>query len=142
MDMVFCSTARNHGIIDFAVMRAGVLVGEVSGETIDEVGKRYPGAYLTTYDSAIALQASSLITAPVEITEEVFIDALECLPPMDWKGGGNAESFKMCEFTSGTITCIYVRIGKRYFSMQDSAFLSHDEIIAKVTASLKGGIHG
>lgn len=122
------------GIIDMAIQgEDGVLVAQISKETIEQLGLRYPGVVLTTFDVALAAQNEAMKSEPVEISKEAFFDALECLPPMGWTTRGNSESFKMSEFTCGNITGIYARLGGRYFTLSDVASLKHDEIIGKIT---------
>jgi hypothetical protein len=52
---------------------------------------------------------------------------LGVLPPVGWRNDGPAESFKLSERTSGSITGIYVRIGDRYFTFKDGITLAHAE---------------
>lgn len=46
-----------------------------------------------------------------EIDEEIYMDALECLPPMGWKG----DTFYMMEFTFDDITAKFTKEGGRYY---------------------------
>lgn len=128
---VFCVPGRT-GIIDLAVNRGGVLVSDFMNETIEQVALRYPGVIVCTMDDAITSREAAFKTDPVEITEDTFIEMLEVLPPMGWAARGNTESFKMCEFTVGSITAIYARVGQRFFHLSDVFTLTHDEIMAKV----------
>lgn len=122
-----------HGIIDLAIQRPdGVLVGEFSKETLEQIGRRYPGAQLGDFDTVLDAQEQAMKTDPKEVTEEHFIEMLECLPPMGYVNCGNTESFKVCELVSGNIANIYARIGSRYFHLCDVASIKHDAIIAKI----------
>lgn len=119
MDKVFSVPGRQ-GIIDVAFEREdGVLVGFYSHETLEEIALRYPCVILNTRSEAQASQEASFITSPKEITEEQFIDALDVLPPMNWRNEGRTESFKFCEYIVDNITNIYVRVSKRYFHFSD-----------------------
>ena len=50
-----------------------------------------------------------------EITKEQWWDALEVLPPMAWHTADEVERFLMSEFTTGSFTNQYARLGERYF---------------------------
>ena len=51
----------------------------------------------------------------LEITEEQWDEALNCLPPMRWEHRDGVERFLMVEMLSGSITAQYARLGSRYF---------------------------
>lgn len=51
-----------------------------------------------------------------EITEEVYMEALECLPPEKWQTVNEVNLFRMSEYTTGSITAHYATFGKRYFT--------------------------
>ena len=53
----------------------------------------------------------SLIGDRWEIDEEIYMEFLEMLPPMGWRGG----TFYMSEFSFGDITAKFTREGGRYF---------------------------
>lgn len=59
---------------------------------------------------------------PTPITEEQWWDALETLPPMNWRTVAGAESFTLCEpydmdVSNRMVYHRYVRIGNRYWEM-------------------------
>ena len=112
--------------IDVVNAKTGLSV--FSGETLEQVRERYPGAVITggeEIDKAIDLKYKH---PPVEIERQRFLDMLCILPPEDWTTRSGAETFKMSEMTAGTITTIFCRIGGRYFEMSDDASMSHDDI--------------
>jgi hypothetical protein len=74
-------------------------------------------------------------TDPEEIALSTFDDMLGVLPPVGWRNDGPAESFKLSERTSGSITGIYVRVGDRYFTFKDSITLPHAECCERVRQS-------
>ena len=51
-----------------------------------------------------------------EITEEVYMEALECLPPEKWQTVNEVNLFRMSEYTTGIITAHYARFDGRYFT--------------------------
>ena len=118
------------GIIDVAIERNGVLTGGYSGETLEAVQVRYPGAMIGELGPVCAASEEMFKSKPARITEERFIEMLEVLPPVGWVRRDGCESFKLSERTSGNITAIFARIGADYFEMQDSIFTKHDAIIA------------
>ncbi len=124
------------GIIDTARLRPdGVLVGTFSGETVEEIGKRYPGTQIGELATVAQASAEAYRRPPEEITRERFIEMLEVLPPEDWQQHGATDSFKLSERTYGPITPIFARIGQRYFTLSDSFTLSHAKIIEAVRAA-------
>ena len=104
---------------------------QICGHSLAQVSERYPNVIILTTEEFQLLQEATCCTDPVEIAEEKFIEMLEVLPPMNWRGGGYSESFMMSEFMTGRITGIYCRIGGRYYSFLGVCTLTHDEIIAK-----------
>lgn len=57
-------------------------------------------------------------TAPKEITLAQFMDASSVMPPLDWQGNNNIESFKLQEMMLGNVTDIISRFGmcQRYLT--------------------------
>src|SRR5260370_31699701 len=97
-------------IIDDAIDRAGVLVGHYSGETLEQIRLRHPGAALGEWDDVYAEAEASCKTEPVEITADEFLKALNVLPPVTWTKRIESESFKISEPLYGSLTAIYTRI--------------------------------
>jgi len=123
------------GIIDLAVMRNGEQVGGYSGETLPQIALRYPGVQLGELGPVSAASDESWKSPPVEITADRYMEMLEVLPPVAWRGiGTEEETFKLSERTSGNITAIFCRIGERHFEMQDSIHMKHDDIITACRA--------
>ncbi|WP_272572745.1 hypothetical protein [Providencia sp. PROV258] len=71
-------------------------------------------------------------TVPTEITLMQFMDALSVMPPLDWQGNNNTESFKLQEMFLGNVTDIFVKVDGRYFTFRDVSTLSHAQIISRV----------
>lgn len=71
-------------------------------------------------------------TAPTEITLLKFMDALSVMPPLDWQGDRDSESFKLMEMVLGNVTDIYVKVQGRYFTFRDVCTLSHAQIVSRV----------
>ncbi len=109
--------------------------GLYSGKTLDEYRAEYPDMRVMCWDEYIVQHEACFKSAPKEITEEQFFYALEVLPPDNWVRGDDCESFKMCERTTGSITGIYARIGRKFFQMYDSYRMKHAAIIAACRAA-------
>lgn len=107
----------------------------VYSESLEQVQQRYPDAEIWGFLDAVTHQENAMISAPVEITEDRFIEMLEILPPVHWVRHGVSESFKMSERTSGSITGIFARIGNRFFEMQNHISMSHEDILRCIAVS-------
>lgn len=119
------------GIIDAVHPETGL--GVWSGETLEQVQKRYPGAVKEDFDVATQANDDHWRQAPSRISSEKFHEALNVLPPEDWRHGtGDCESFKMSERTSGSITAIYARVGSEYWHLADSYTLTHEQILERI----------
>jgi len=80
------------------------------------------------------LRENEAVTAPVEINVNAFHNAAgQTFPLLNWCNNveHDTESFMFSEMVCGNVTEIYVRIGVRYFQMQDHSNLNHGEIVAK-----------
>lgn len=92
------------------------------GKTLEEymTAKAGQGFEVMPYEIAAPMIESAQIAEYCkpwrEITEEQWWDALEVLPPEKWKTANGVEIFRMSEYTSGTVTEHYARLGDRYFS--------------------------
>ena len=100
----------------------------VNGETLEQIRERYPEAIVTGLDAILEAESKEFKRGPVEIDAEHWDYMLNVLPPMRWVNESGAETFKMSEMTSGTITTILCRIGERYFEMADDYWTSHDDV--------------
>ena len=124
-------------IIDTARPYRGSYIGQYSGRTLEEFRVNYPTAKIGDLDTVVQEKECLLISAPVEITEDAFIEALEVLPPEDYQTGRSAVTFKMCEHLSGRITAVYAHVGSRYFTFNDVCSIEHAQIVDKVKRSLE-----
>ena len=111
--------------------------GLYSGENLEDIRKRYPGAIITTLDAILDAERTAFVSEPVRIDRERWDEMLGVLPPLQWKNERAAETFKMSEMTSGMITTIFCRIGENYFELSDNVNTPHDKI-ASACARLIG----
>ena len=126
----------NASAIDYVRRREdGVDVSYFTGMTLDELQAEYPGAIVGSEDDFLLQMESACITEPEVISAEQYEDALEALPPQDWRGAGSREeSFKFMERYAGRVTSIYARVGANHFRFRDIYTLPHSEIIKRVQA--------
>jgi hypothetical protein len=109
-------------------------------ESLEQVQLRFPGAEIWDFDKAIELKVAhdraKYSSPPTEISEERWIEMLEVLPPMKWRGKYGSESFMISEALTFDIRSIFCRIGNRYFELCDTDTLTHDQIVEKCTPLL------
>ena len=131
-------TPGHHSIIDTATADNR---GTCTGETLEQIRKRHPGAELTPLAEAILAvreaQRDHFRRPPEPITEKQFTYFLEVLPPVGWTHTPDAESFKVSEQTAGNLTQICCRIGKAFFGLCDEITLTHAEIVKACRATSK-----
>lgn len=127
---IFCT--RTKQIIDVCLGNADAVADRLA-MLVPEYG---PDLVVLTWEDAWERAEAGCKTEPVEINEEVWNYALNVLPPLAWQSTGSAESFKVSEALMGTIVSVYVRIGDRRFTFNDTARLRHDECCARVCGSL------
>jgi hypothetical protein len=102
--------------------------GKDGAERIAALAPEY-GPDLTLLSSIEALERSEapFICGVEEISEDRFHEMLNILPPAGWRSDSDGESFKICEYTCGRITAIFVRIGGRYATFSDRGSTTHRE---------------
>ncbi|MEV1657320.1 hypothetical protein ABZR11_29185 [Pseudomonas aeruginosa] len=119
-------------IVDLAFeVNPGVYKSAYGRKTLAEMEQEFPGVVLMDEHEVVETINRLCRTDPVEITEERFFVLLEVLPPLRWGRNHDSESFKMSEFTNGSITLNVVRLGDRYFCFEDDYRLTHEEACAK-----------
>lgn len=72
--------------------------------------------FVTTFDNFLEIQKKAYCTPPVEITEELYDEMLEVLPPLKWEFDGKNNWFCLSEMTTGTLTSQYARINGKYYT--------------------------
>jgi hypothetical protein len=118
--VIFC-TRTGHAIDVLAP-------GQNGSERLAILAATYgPDLVLLTSEEALNRYEAPFISGVEEITEERFHEMLNILPPIGWRTDSDGESFKMCEYTAGRVTAIFVRIGDRYASFSDHASTPHRE---------------
>lgn len=110
----------------------------ISGETLEEVRKRYPGAEVGLLGGVCAKSDDMFRRPPTVITRKDWQYALEQLPPEDWCRSHfeyensivRCESFKMMERTIGNITSVYVAVGRMSYHLATDYFAKHEDLVA------------
>ncbi len=93
-------------------------------ESLEELNAAHPGKDYIVIPFAEALERSRAREVadychPLEaITRARFDEMLNVLPPQCWKRKKGWEAFRMMEYTTGSITAHYIRIGDRHFTAQ------------------------
>ena len=128
---------KRYSIID--CLREGNKLTCIRKQTLEEVQKRYSHAAVWEVDKAMAHRRQAYIMAPVQIDEARYWEMLNVLPPVGhcYDAGYNSSSFKMAERITDDITSIYARVDGRYYHLQDSIKLTHQEIMRKILESLE-----
>lgn len=83
-------------------------------------------------DTMIAAYVASLVTDATEETEEQYDYALDVLPPSRFCTHRGVEMFHICERITYDLVSWHARLGRRYFTFNDRATLSRDDVAAKV----------
>lgn len=97
---------------------------QVYGETLAEIQARHPGAQYIPYAEASTQAHAELATKyclgiPTEITKDRWMYALEVLPPCRWTRDKDGERFYVSELIYCNVASWYVRIGRRFFEIND-----------------------
>ena len=90
---------------------------EVSSEAADKLFEDYE---------------NSLITQPVEVTEERWEDMLNVLPPCRWGNYGGYNAFHVSEHLTGSLVNWFVRTGDKFYEFTDSCYLTTSQMIEKM----------
>ena len=110
-------------------------LGKYSGKNAEELSVEYKGEVVTMdTERAVHLHCEQYRTPPVEVTEERFWDMLEVLPPCRWVHNHNHETFYVSERITMNIVSHFIRIGKRYFELQDDATVKPDTLLDRCRA--------
>ncbi len=120
------------GIIDYVHPRTGRAA--FSGDTLEELEVRYPGIKIGSFDMCVEWSENYHRKPVTRSTHTKFWEMLTILPPEDWHHGPREESFKMMEYTSGSITSIWACVDGSYYHLADSYTLPHTEIVKRCRA--------
>lgn len=112
---------------------SGEVVGFYSNQTHQSLEAEHKQKLLIGKSSVVSdMIEENHCTEPSPITEEQWEDALEALPPQDWKRVNGVESFKFMEYYWGNVTSIYCKTGKGCFVFKGRASMSAAEVAEKI----------
>ena len=77
-------------------------------------------------------QDKTLLGVGQEITEEIWCDALNCLPPEKWKTVNGVEIFRLCEYYTDNITTHYASLRGRFFKAMRRTSDSYAELAEQI----------
>lgn len=69
-----------------------------------------------------------------EISDQLWDDALNVLPPEKWETVQGVNIFRICEYLTGNITAHYARLSGRYFTATRRTSTPYAELAAEVQA--------
>lgn len=104
-------------------------LGAYSGKTLEQFALDYPDVSIVDDEVSVAHDRKQRITEPKEITKDQFWYWLECLPPCKWKRLGSTEAFHVSERITHDIVTWCVRIGERYFSLDNTDTLNPEQAV-------------
>lgn len=73
-----------------------------------------------------------IVTDPVEITEEAYWEALECMPPSRFGQTEGVEMFHICEHLIDNLVSWYASYQGKYYQFNDQADTLRTLLVAKV----------
>lgn len=127
---VFFAPLERHQVIDVVAPDGLGLYGR---QSLEQMQAKYGQVEIISDDEATQRVEASRTTEPKEITKEDFWYLLEVLPPCKWKRLGSTEAFHVSERITESIVTWCVRIGERYFSLDDTDRLAPEQAINKVS---------
>lgn len=117
----------------------GEWVSRYGSQTLEVLRRMYPDMALMSIPECYTLQNERFRQPWKEVTEARYLDQLEVLPPMDWRSSEDGASFKSCEMYGADVTSIFASKNGRFFECRDVCTLTHQEIVAAVTAQFFAG---
>ena len=102
-------------------------------EYLEKLGPEYACIPLDdAVDRIMAAQNSQFVKPWAEISEDVWVDALEVLPPNRWMNCKGIEFFQISERTIGNLTATYAKVNERYFTATRSIFDDYGSLAAQI----------
>lgn len=113
-------------------------LGLYSGKSQEQMEQERSGSLeIISTEEAFVRMSAAATTGPKEVSSKDFNYALDCLPPLKWSQGGGGESFRIPEAMTVNIYTAFVRIGKRYFRLDQPLSVTHSELLAMVAAAIR-----
>lgn len=121
-------------MIDYVATDGYSYRGQLS---LDEIRKSYPDAVVMEVTSALLSFDEPFITNPRFCSEKEFVEAKNRINRCAVQTA-TTESF-FSEHVFGSVSKVFVRVGKRYLSFQDHVSLSHKALCDKVVDFVRYG---
>ncbi|WP_394522028.1 hypothetical protein C1N60_23360 (plasmid) [Pantoea sp. SGAir0184] len=110
---------------------------EIAGIGLASMKQEHPDLVLITSKDFELIRYHLNCKPVTEISEEIFTDMLEVLPPIKWQNPGKKEgcSFQMEEIYPGGVVDFFVEWEGKFYALRDDMELTHAEIIEKIKNS-------
>lgn len=108
--------------------------------SVEDYLKDHPGCVVMTWEELESLESGFFVTSFKEITEDVWQEMLEVLPPMKWHNiNSRYNVFFNMEATSSHYHGLYLRDRetKKFYSCTESRFITDAEILEKIAKEIK-----
>ena len=103
-----------------------------SGQTKEDLLAEDPDLQFLEWPEFSEKVDRNTVTEPQEITQEQFLEALNCLPPLNWYLTASFECFHMSEFLVSHYTATYARSNGRFFMWTDTVHVTPQQIKEKL----------
>jgi hypothetical protein len=114
------------------VLDKETLICPWTGQSKEDIMAEEPDLEFLEYEEFSKRVDRNTVTEPQEITQEQFIEALNCLPPLNWYCTPTFECFHMSEFMVSHYTATYAHTAHRFFMWTDTALATVDQIKEKL----------
>lgn len=115
----------------------GHLIGRYTRQTLEQLASQYPAPMMHTFDEFDEILSATMRTRPMEISRGEWLDALEILPPLNWRNLGAFECFVCSEAITGRMHRIYVRVRDTYWTFIDDRDLSVQRVMDRIAEAIK-----
>ncbi|MEX3845577.1 hypothetical protein [Paraburkholderia sp. BR10882] len=104
MNKVFYVPGTAHAIDYAREMPDGRCISYWQGRTLEEIAEDHPGAILCDEAEFLRQQSAALKQPPQAITERECYEALEVMPPLNWRGAARRVSSRSCSASFTAVT--------------------------------------
>ena len=103
-----------------------------TGQTKEDLLAEEPDLQFLEWEEFSEKVDRNTVTEPQEITQEQFLEALNCLPPLNWYLTASFECFHMSEFLVSHYTTTYARSKGKFFMWTDTVHATPPQIKEKL----------
>lgn len=117
----------------------GVFRSQCQGLTLHEYNEKNGGGFIAcTLDYACEeidrINDERYIKPFQEITEQIYHEMIECLPPDKWQTIDGVNIFRMSEYMTGNITGHYVNYEGKYYMANRRTTTAYADIVKEIKA--------